>query len=243
MTHSDDFQSLSDQYNSTLNQYKEVYKKYIHSLYSSEKNQSNHLDTVSDSSFWGSSELSTSQVSSVHDCMKSCSDNSSCSGATYNNNNQNCYLRKGNGNGNIIHSKSGETAIVPSSLRYSYELKGLNQQLLDTNQQMTDSLNHSYKKYKKNTHHHEKKQHLLNNNNDILQNDKQTIEEMIREQELLNAAGQNSEIVVTEEYSKYIVYLLVVILLFALLIKFSFSTTSQYGGGKQNKWFTQFFKL
>ena len=224
---SDDFQSLSDQYNSTLSQYKQMYQNYIQSLKTND--QSGNLVTISDASFWGTSGINSTQESSLNDCVNSCSANSSCTGATYNNSNQNCYLRKGNGN--VITSKSGETAIVSQSLQYSYQLKDLNQQLLDTNKKMTDSLNQSYNSYQKNSYHHQKKNELLQNNNNVLENDKLTIHEMIQEHELLNAADQNSQIVVTQEYAQYIVYLLVVILLIALLLKFSFSSNSQLGGG------------
>lgn len=236
-SNSDDFQSLSDQYNSTLSQYKQMYQNYIQSLKSNDP--SGNLVTVSDASFWGSSGINTTQVSSLNDCVNSCSANSSCTGATYNNSNQNCYLRKGNGN--IITSKSGETAIVSQSLQYSYQLKDLNQQLLNTNKKMTDSLNKSYNNYQKNSYHQQQKNDLLQNNNSILENDKLTIHEMIQQHELLNAADQNSQIVVTQQYSQYIVYLLVVILLIALLLKFSFSSNQQFGGSKNNSFFMKFF--
>lgn len=232
------FQSLSDQYNSTLSQYKQMYQNYIDSLQSNDS--SGNLVTLSDASFWGTSEINTSQVSSVNDCTNLCSANSSCTGATYNTSNQNCYLRQGNGN--IIKSKSSEIAIIPQSLQYSYLLHNLNQQLLNINKQMTDLLNQSYSNNQNNSQNYQNQQDILNNNNAILKNEKINIEEIIREQELLNTADQNSQIIVTQEYSKYIVYLLIVILLFALVIKFSFSSEQRGGAMDLKKYPFYLFK-
>lgn len=229
------FQSLSDQYNTILTQYKQTYQNYIQSLDSS----GGHLVTVPGASFWGNAEISHIQVSKIDDCLNECATTSSCSGATYNNNTQQCYLRQGKGN--IIPSTSGESAIVSKSLQYSYQLKNMNQQLIDLNQQIMDQLNKSYNDQKPQMKQQQNKQIQLTQNNTILQEDRETIGEMIRHYELLNAADENSQLVVTQQYSKYIVYLLVAILLIALLIKFSVFNGEQRGGGNRQKYYFQTF--
>lgn len=238
------FQSLSDQYNTILTQYQQTSQDYIQSLDQSNKGDS--LVTVSNASFWGNSGISKQQVSKVEDCMNQCSTTSSCSGATYNNSSQQCYLRSGKGN-IMSSSNSDEIAIVPQSLQYSYQLKNLNQQLIDLNQQISQQLSQSYNDQQPQMQQQQSQQTQLTQNNTILQQDRETINEMIRHYELLNAVDQNSQLVVTQEYSKYIVYFLVVILLIALLVKFSVFNGNQNGGapGKSgNKHYIQnFFML
>jgi hypothetical protein len=231
------FNDLQNQYNSILTQYQQTYQDYLQSLDSS----ANNFVTVPNASFWGTSAISSQQLSNIDDCVNSCVSTSSCSGATYNTSSQSCSLRQGNGN--IISTMSAESAIVPSSLQYSYQLKQLNQQLLDLNQQMSTSLQQSNQSYQTNVKPQKQQQEqILNNNNGILQEDREKIHMIIREFQMLNEADKNSQIVVTQEYSSYIVYLLVAILLIILILKFSVFSGEQRGGGTKH-FYKDFFIL
>ena len=216
--------SLSDQYNSLLNQYQQTYQNYIQSSHISHPS---HMVTIDDSAFWGDAELSKLSQSSVDHCLHSCRNNSSCSGATYDQTTQSCYLRTGNGN---VSSDPGKTAIVSQSLQYSYQLKQINQQLLDIHQQMKDKLNQSYSSYQDKSQEQQQQNQLLDYNQSILQQERMRIDEMIHEYELLNAADRNSQVVVTQEYSSYIVYFLIAVLLFLLVMKYSVFSFEQRGG-------------
>ena len=229
------FKQLQNQYNSILRQYQETYQNYLESLNSS-TTTSTTLTTIDEASFFGNSEISNQQISSVNDCLQSCSSNSLCSGATYNTDTQSCSLRQGNGD--IIFSKNAAlNAIVPSSLYYNYQLKQLNEQLLDLNGKMTSSLHNSYHDYEVNEKpEKQKQQEILIHNHTILQNDRGQISKMIEEHQFLNEADQNSRIVVTQQYSQYIVYLLVAILLIVLIINFSVFTGDQRGGSNKSSY-------
>jgi hypothetical protein len=229
------FKQLQNQYNSILTQYRETYQNYLESLDSSTTSTST-LTIIEKASFFGNSEISNQQISSVNDCLQSCSSNSLCSGATYNTDTQSCSLRQGNGD--IIFSKNDAlNAIVPSSLYYNYQLKQLNQQLLDLNGKMTSSLQNSYHDYEVNEKpEKQKQQDILNNNHTILQNDRGQISKMIEEHQFLNEADQNSQVVVIQQYSQYIVYLLIAILLIVLIINFSVFTGDQRGGTSKSSY-------
>ena len=228
---SQNIQSLSTQYNTILTQYKQTYQYYLQSLQQQVDNSGNIFVTVPNAAFWGESPINTNTMNTSNDCVNSCSTTLSCSGATYNTSNQLCYLRKGNGS--IIPSSSSETAIVTSSLQYSYQLKNLNQKLLHLNKEMESSLQTSYIDYKNSTQEQQQKTIVITQNNAILKEDREKIDQMIREEELMNAAGQNSQIAVTQFYSVYVVYLLVTILIIVLLINFSIfnmGSANQRGG-------------
>lgn len=231
------FKQLQNQYNSILTQYQQTYQSYLESLNSSATSSgTTKFTTIEKASFFGNSEFSNQQISSINDCLQSCSSNSLCSGATYNSDTQSCSLRQGNGD--IIFSKNTAlNAIVPSSLHYNYQLKQLNQQLLDLNGEMTSSLQNSYHDYQVNEKPDKlKQQEILNNNYTILQNDRGQISKMIEEHQFLNEADENSRIVVTQQYSQYIVYLLVAILLIVLIINFSVFISDQRGGSSKSSY-------
>jgi len=233
------FKDLQNQYNSILTQYQETYQNYLESLnYSTTTTSTAMFTTVKKASFFGNSEISNQQTSSINDCLQSCSSNSLCSGATYHRDTQSCSLRQGNGD--IIFSKNPALhAIVPASLHYNYQLKQLNQQLLDLNGKMSTSLQNSYHDYQVNEKpEKQKQQEILNHNHTILQNDRYQISKMIEEHQFLNEADQNSRLVVTQQYSQYIVYLLLAILLIVLIIHFSVFTGDQRGGTSKSSYYS-----
>jgi hypothetical protein len=67
-------------------------------------------------------------------------------------------------------------------------------------------------------------------NYNTLAQEREEIARMIKEYETLNTAYDNGVVVVNSQYANYIVLLLVTILLIFLLIKFSITSSSQYGG-------------
>jgi hypothetical protein len=225
--------SLSNQYNSLLNEYKQTYKQYLICLQDSSVN----MVSVPNTFFWGESPLRNDSLNSVDDCLQSCSSTTFCSGATFNKNKNLCSLRKGPGS--IIPSKNKNNydfAIVPSPLYYSYQLKNINQNLLDLNKQMMNSLQQSYSSYQENNQ-QQQQNHviLIEKNHSYLKEDRGKIEQMIKEEELMNAANENSQLVVKQHYYAYIIYLFVTILLILVFIRVMFMNGLEQRGGLNYK--------
>jgi hypothetical protein len=226
--------SLSNKYNLLLNEYKQTYKQYLISLQDSSVN----MVSVPNAFFWGESPLHIdSSLNSLDDCLQSCSSTTFCSGATYLKNQNHCSLRKGPGS--IIPNKNNNNsdfAIVPSPLYYSYQLKNINQSLLDLNKQMMNSLQQSYTSYKENNQ-KQQQNHviLIEKNNSYLKDDSVKIKQMIKEEELMNAANENSQLVVKQQYYAYIIYLFVTILLIFLFIRIMFINNPEQKGGIYKK--------
>lgn len=222
--------SLSNQYNSLLNEYKQTYQNYLNSLHDS----SNNLVTVPNAVFWGESPLRTDSLNSVEKCLQSCSSTTFCSGATFNKNENLCSLRKGGGS--IVSSTNkNDVAIVSYPLYYSYQLKMLNQQLLELNKTMMKSLQQSYANYQENTQKQENQGILMQQNHSYLREDRAKIEQMIKEEEYMNTANENSLIVVKQHYYAYIIYLFIVILLICLFIRIMVMNDSEQRGGLSHK--------
>lgn len=221
------FQTLSSQFNSILSQYQNTYDEYISTLNSYEST----LMAIPSSGFTGQSIINTTQNSSVDACKSSCLSNTSCSGASFNAYNNTCTLNSGNG---IIVNATNSTAIVNSSLYYSYKLQQLNAKLTSINKQMQTFATSSQTQYQKNQLNNLQKEADLQQNYQVLNQEKDQINTMILSHETLNQYYTDGLLNVTSNYYSYIVLLLVTLLLVFLLIKFSLSG-QQNGGGSNFK--------
>ena len=227
MSSSQQIQSLSNQFNTLLSEYQSTYNDFITTINSDDVG----FTTVNNSAFNGSNTINTTTATNVSDCSSSCSSNTSCSGATFTTNNNNCTLSSGNGN--IIQS-TNSTAIVKQAMYYSYQLQNLNQQLLDINEQINNNINQSYSSYQKNLNDVSERDQALQQNYVVLTGERENIKRMINEYETLNSAQENGEINTTMNYYNYIILLFIVILLIFLLLRFSISS-DQYGGSGFHK--------
>jgi hypothetical protein len=225
---SSQLQTLSNNFNTLLTEYQNTYTEFINVINSNDTT----FTTVENSMFSGASIINTNTVSNINDCTTACSSNTSCSGATFRPNSSssnNCTLSSGSGN--IVNSKNS-TAIVKKGLYYSYQLQNLNQQLMDINQQINNTVNQSNTEYQNNLGEINQKGQALQQNYVVLTDDRERIDIMIREFETLNEAQQNSDINATMSYYNYIVLLFVAIFLVVLLLRFSVPS-EQVGGGNR----------
>lgn len=221
---------LSNEFNNLLTQYQETYQQFINVI-SSNTDSSNNLTTIEKSAFVGESNINTIQNSSLDNCISSCSSNSSCSGATFNNQLNTCTIS--NGVGNIVNS-SNETAIVQAAIYYTNQLQNLNTQLTSINNQMASISNNNMNKYSANTQDINNKAQILNNNYQVLQEERIELDNMIKQYETLNSAIQNGNINATTNYYNYL--LLIVVAIFLIFLLFKYSTNSeQHGGGSHLK--------
>ncbi len=214
---------LSNKFNSLLTQYQETYQDFLNTINSN----NDTLTTVPNSAFVGQNNINTIQGSSADNCLSSCSSNTSCSGATFDNNLNTCTLSSGTGN--IISSKN-QTAIVKQALYYSNQLKQLNNDLIRLNNSMMQNANTSMNNYSQSQKMNNEKAEILSKNYNTLQQERGDIDEMIRQYETLNAAYENGNVNVTSNYYLYVVYLLIAIFLVLLLLKTNVSS-NQVGGG------------
>ena len=217
-------QNLRDQFNTLLTQYTDTYQDYINVVNSND----NSLTTVSNSAFIGQNNISVLSGSTTDACKTSCSSNSSCSGATFNNTLSSCTLSSGTGN---IVSTSKSTAIVQQAIYYSYQLQNINSKLMDINQKMMNISNSSQNEFQQTQQQVQQQGQILNTNYKTLEQERIQINEMVRQFETINAAYKNGNSNVTSNYYSYIVLLLVAILLIFILIRFTLPD-GQIGGGR-----------
>jgi hypothetical protein len=85
--------------------------------------------------YWGTgTPKAVPSIASTCACYSQCSQISGCTGATFNSQNNTCYLV--NGDGNVVASTPNNYAIIPLSQKYLLNMQDLNKQLTDINQQI-----------------------------------------------------------------------------------------------------------
>jgi NADH:ubiquinone oxidoreductase subunit 3 (subunit A) len=220
---SSQLKTLSDKFNTLLTEYKNTYNKYINNI------NDTSLTTIDNSAFNGSSTLKTNTNSTLENCKKSCSSDTSCSGATFLSNNNKCVLSSGNGN---VTNAINSTAIVQKGVYYSYQLQKINQQLMDINQEISNTMTQTYSGYQDNLNKSQEQNKAIQQNYTVLMQEREEIEKMIRQFQTLNSAQENGDTAVTMYYYNYIILLIIVVLLVLLFINFSISS-DQIGGGKK----------
>jgi hypothetical protein len=117
-------ESLTKNYDTLLIQYNQLQNDYINYLQQNpsiiQQGKTNlNLVNIPNSTFWGATTLSTSNVSNVDQCRALCSNTPGCSGATFNvtNNTQNnCFLS--GGDGMIIGGSATQYAIISKANQY-----------------------------------------------------------------------------------------------------------------------------
>jgi len=214
--------NLSNQFNSLLTQYKQTYQDFLETINSND----NTLKTIDNSAYTSINNINTIQNSSLDNCIKSCSSNQSCSGATFDKNLNTCIIS--GGSGTIVNS-SNKTAIVKQALYYSYQLQQINNELTQVNTSMMTLTNSRFGDYQENQKMNTEKAEILKNNYMTLEHERYQIEELIRQYGTLNSAYENGSINVTSNYYRYMMYLIMAIFLVLILIHFSLSK-QQVGG-------------
>ena len=227
---------LSNQFINLLTQYQNTYQDFVNTITSND----NTLTSVDNSAFVSGSNISTIQNSSVNNCMSSCSSTQSCSGATFDNNQNTCTLSSGNGN--IVNSQN-QTAIVKQALYYSNQLQEINNQLTNINSSMMNLANSSATSYQQTEQTNQQKAQILQQNYNTLEEERREIEELIRQYETLNSAYENGNINVTSNYYWYILYVIIAIFLVFLLLKFNLTSEQRGGGGNFTKFSPFIFVL
>lgn len=89
-------------------------------------------------SWWGKSGISEKEVSTQEECEALCSNDSNCSGATFNPVKRYCWTRTGDGN--LVSGEDDNYALIPKKKAALIVMKSLNEKLLDLNTKISDEM-------------------------------------------------------------------------------------------------------
>ena len=189
----------------------------------------------------GSAEQSTANT--LQECQASCSESSTCAGATFVAGK--CNLRIGDSP--IIPSTDDSYAIVPKGKQLLMNMEDLNRQLINVNKLIADKIHLGKPVYddlqEKNN---EKSKELIQNYKELTE-ERENIQTLLEQYETLDATENENEIVITKNYYTYILLFILVIASVFLLVKISMPSNSpavptiQYGGElNQNAYYILF---
>jgi NADH:ubiquinone oxidoreductase subunit 3 (subunit A) len=244
-------ESLTKQYDTLLMQYNQVQSDYINYLQqnpstlqqgSGATRNNQELTSIPNYTFWGTSGISSNNVSSVQQCSALCSRTQGCSGATYNvtNNNQNnCWLRSGDGI--IVAGTSNQYAIISKSKEYLLTLQTLNSQLIDVNNKIIQLMQNNKNTFLAEIKNRKSKYILLVQNNSKLEEERNNILLQLSQFQSINEKQNEGELIVTKNYYTFVLLLIIALICMFILSKIYIGTASENADETVNILSTIFF--
>jgi hypothetical protein len=211
-------ETLIKQYDTTLIQYTQVQNDYVNYLQLSStapqsRMNNSKLVKVKGSTFWGSSAISSSNVSSVEQCSALCSRTPGCSGATFNKtatSQNNCFLRSGDGE--VIAGTTNQYAIISKGKEYLLTLKNLNNQLIQINNQIVSFIEANDTTFTSQNAEILSQYNLLKKNYSALAIERKNILRRLAQYQSLDEIQTQSELIVNKNYYTYVLLIFIVLI-------------------------------
>ena len=224
-----DLENLRQQYSNLLIQYQSAVADYINYINTLSTNSKQELVSIQGQAFNGTGSDGQSSATTLQDCMASCSNSSTCTGATFISNK--CEIRIGDSP--IVPSTQDSYAIIPKGKQLLLNMENINQQLLNINNELSKKIKVSEPLYyEENNQNKLKNKELIKNYQQLLE-ERGKIELILKEYETLDNTENQNQIKITKNYYTYILLLILAIVVIFLLNKiFSKNTPQQiqYGG-------------
>jgi len=216
--------ALEGQYKQKLTEYESAYATYISAL-QSQNNGSNSFVVLPGQKYMGTGSISDITNSTTTTCEAACSENSLCTGASFNSISNICQLRSGNSL--LTAGATSDNAIITEVKQKLINLETINAQLIEINNQMITI----YKQlepdlqYQKNT--------MSENNYDLivqyfhLIEEKSKIQKLLDEYNDINKNSSNMSLMADQENSSYYLWLIIAVIAITLTLKFIFFPESK----------------
>jgi hypothetical protein len=215
-------ETLETEFSNTMTQYEQAYINYINALNNANEGEKTNkkFTTIPKSSFYGTGGLGIVKTTTIDQCVTACSSNSSCSGATFNSQTQNCMLRSGPGL--ISPAGDADSAIVPELAQYANILQMLNQKLLKMNTEITKLSSSIYPKAQQEIQQKNEKKQTLESQYEMLVEERNKIQELVKEYESINQSYDDTYTYVQQQNSQYIFYFFFTLIVLFYTIKTQF---------------------
>lgn len=224
-----DLENLRQQYSNLLIQYQSAVSDYINYINTLSTNSKQELVPIQGQAFNGTGSAGQSSATTLQDCMASCSNSSTCTGATFISNK--CEIRIGDSP--VIPSSQNSYAIIPKSKQLLLNMENINQQLLNVNKKLSEKIKVSEPLYyEENNQNILKNQELVKNYEKLIE-ERGKIESILKEYETLDNTENQNQIKITKNYYTYVLlFILAIVLVFLSSKVFPKNTPQQiqYGG-------------
>jgi hypothetical protein len=211
-------ENLQLNYSNILIQYKQSITDYL--TYLNQNNKS--FVTMKDYSYLGTGTLLDINNTNLNNCKALCESNVNCSGATFKSNI--CSLKKGNSQ--IITSLDGSYAIIPQGKKLLMNMENLNQELIATSKEISNTLNQLDPYFNNNILDRKNNTMELVENYTKLINERENILKLLNDYKTLDNTQNENEIKITQNYYFYILYFILIIVILYLLYKINYPSSS-----------------
>jgi len=207
------FETLKKEYENTLKLYDESIQNYIDIISSNNKND---LVTLNGRTWWGENGIAQGFSENINTCKALCKNIEECSGATFNDVKKYCWTRRGN-NGFLTLGTQYDYAIISKEKAAYFNMKGLNNRLIQINEEIIQSL--KYIDIKQTTSDLENsKKNLVYSYNKLL-DEKKHLDLLMNEYLNIDKTLNNQELFADQQNSLLRMWTIIVCIILLLVLK------------------------
>ena len=185
------------------------------------------MSSIKGAAYWGKSGLSQKTTTTLEECKASCANNPSCSGATFNPDKKQCFLRSGDSE--IVGGFPNDYAIVPKGKQLLEIIQKINGRLTQVNKEIQNKTSFIETEYGLQLEERTYKNKELMKQYELLTTERNNIKKMLDEYQTLDEQQIEGDLNIYQNYYSFILLMFLAILFIYILYKFSgteLSTTS-----------------
>lgn len=244
-----DLESLTKKYQTLLIEYQQSTLNYINYVNEQTLDNSASMVTIQGSAYWGTEGISQNNSNSLNECKASCINTNGCTGATYNSTDYEqpmCWLRSGISK--VAAGKEGDYAIVNKAQNLLSIVQGINEKLMDINQQILSKKKEGQPLFDSNLEESQAQNTELIDKYNVLITDRKQIAKLMNEYQTLDEQQNQGNIKINQNYYSYILLFILAIVSIYFLIKYSSKSafvtiTSQTSGVENSNPYYIFFGI
>ena len=217
-------QALKEEYEVTLQQYREAGQNFITILQREKLLNPNTKKFVAlkGRTWWGTKALSENTVSNQKECENMCAESDKCSGATFNSVNKYCWTRSGESD--ITVGNDNDYALITEEKSVLSTMKYLNNKLLELNVKMSEELKNINPEVKQQYEEKEEKNKELNTSYDILLKQKIALDEELQKYYSTLDDETNQSYFVNQQHLSYKFWMVITLLVLIITIQIMFGS-------------------
>jgi hypothetical protein len=167
--------------------------------------------------WWGTAGITEGAASTQEECETMCANSENCSGATFNPVKKYCWSRSGDTS--ITTGEDDDYALIPKQKAALVVMKGLNEKLLNLNNQITSELTNINPEVEEQSQQKNTKQQELQTSYQTLLEQKLEMERQLQEYNSINEENENQSLYVTQQTVSMRVWVLITCLVLIVTMK------------------------
>lgn len=213
--------TMQKEYDVLLSQYQESVKTYINII----SQPSTNWVSLPGRTWWGTGALSTESASTSDECKALCSENKSCTGATFNENKRYCWMRTGESK--LTTGTNKDTALITEQKEALLVMQGINDKLIKLNRDIIQQMNNLNGYVSKmNDENKQIYEQLLQSRLSLVQQ-REEMESQLAQYNTVIEQENDQSLFSTQQYWLLYVWILVLVLMIGIAVKQSTSQDNQ----------------